>query len=341
MKSTVKLIILGVALSLTGCGQLSGSAIAKRLKDSTGLVKTDSGHGTAFFVRGKSGVCTLVTAAHVVRDKNVVRLQTSDGREREPQEILPFERDLDLAAIAFAPREGGPCAYPPLKLGNSETVEELDVIYISGFPGRAGGEPSRQTIPTVVTGFGNLPQGYGIGYKGELYGGMSGGPVLDRRGRVIAVHGLSDRRLLELYDAQRQASLLPQELATVRQAEERVRSGVLVNTFKWGIPINLYLRNRPAMVVPDGAGISSTFAWLLFGGGAVAGGLLVYFGVKPLTSTAGAEGRRRREAEANARTLQDLQVREFGEAARGGSTATTRGNETAATGRGGGATRTR
>ena len=289
MKSTVKVIILGVALSLTGCGQLSGSDIAKLLKASTVLVKTDGGHGTAFFVRGKSGVCTLVTAAHVVRDKSVVRLQTSDGKEREPQEIIPFEQDLDLAVMTFAPREGGPCAYPPLKLGNSETVEELAPIYVSGFPGRDGGEPSRQTIQTVVTGLDNLPQGYSISYTGELHGGMSGGPVLDRWGKVVAVHGLSDRRLVELYDAERQASLLPQELATVRQAEERVRSGVLVNTFKWGIPINLYLRNRPAMVVPDGAGISSTFAWLLFGGGAVAGGLLVYFyfGVQPLTGSGG------------------------------------------------------
>ncbi len=64
MKSTVKLVVLGVALSLTGCGELagalSGREIAKRFKASTVLVKTDSGHGTAFIVRGKSGVCTLL-----------------------------------------------------------------------------------------------------------------------------------------------------------------------------------------------------------------------------------------------------------------------------------------
>lgn len=291
MKSTVKLMILATALFLSSCGE----SIPDRLQEGTVLVKTEDGHGTAFFVRGKSGVCTLLTAAHVVRDKSVVRLQTHDGREREPLQIMPFDQDLDLAAVTFAPREGGRCPYRPLELGDSDGVEELAPIYVSGFPGRDGGEPVRQTISTIVTGLGNLPQGYSISYKGELYGGMSGGPVLDRWGKVVAVHGLSDRRLVELYDAQRQANLRPQELAAVRQAEERLRGRVPVDTFKWGIPINLYVRYRPAMVVPDGAGISSTFAWLLFGSGAVAGGLLVYFGVKPLASTAGAEGRRRQE----------------------------------------------
>ncbi len=99
-------------------------------------------------------------------------------------------------------------------------------------------------------------------------------------------------------------NLLPSQQRIIRQAQERVQRGVLEKTFKWGIPINTYLGYRPAVAVPDAAGISATFAWFLFGCGAVAGGLLVFFGVKPLLPTAETEGRRRREAEANARELE-------------------------------------
>jgi hypothetical protein len=119
MKSTVKLMVLAAALFLSSCGK----SIPDRLRESTVLVKTEDGHGTAFFVRGKRGVCTLLTAAHVVLGKEVVRLQTRDGRERKPLQILPFDRDLDLAAVTFAPRKGGGCPYRPLELGNSEKVE--------------------------------------------------------------------------------------------------------------------------------------------------------------------------------------------------------------------------
>jgi DNA repair exonuclease SbcCD ATPase subunit len=138
-------------------------------------------------------------------------------------------------------------------LGDSDAVAELDPVIISGFPGRGDGEPQRQTIRSEVSAKGVLPAGYGIAYRGDIYGGMSGGPVVDRYGKVVAVHGMSDRRLVDLYDSGENLLLSQQRI--IRQAEERVQRGVLINTFKWGIPINTYLEYRPAVAMPDGAGI--------------------------------------------------------------------------------------
>ena len=138
-------------------------------------------------------------------------------------------------------------------MGDSDAVAELDPVIISGFPGRGDGEPQRQTIRSEVSAKGVLPAGYGIAYRGDIYGGMSGGPVVDRYGKVVAVHGMSDRRLVDLYDSGENLLLSQQRI--IRQAEERVQRGVLINTFKWGIPINTYLEYRPAVAMPDGAGI--------------------------------------------------------------------------------------
>ncbi len=72
----IGLIIL--ALTLTNCsGQLSSEEIASRLEPS--IVKlfyrNQTGHGTGFFVRGEAGVCTVLTAAHVVKKEGENLLQ--------------------------------------------------------------------------------------------------------------------------------------------------------------------------------------------------------------------------------------------------------------------------
>ncbi len=245
MKSRSCLLILTLlALSLTSCGQQKSSQeIAETVKNSIVLIsyQNEAGHGTGFIVPGPAGVCTVLTARHVVEGRSL-NLQTNDKKLHKTNSIQasPY---LDLAVVTFQ-SAGEKCSYPSLNLGDSDSVKQTDQIYISGFPDRVGGgKLVRQFVRGSVSGLDVLEQGYGISYDASTFGGMSGGPVLDVSGKVVAVHGKTDAQIVADLQSQ-QASLPPQQQAALQQAAARVAKGVQINTFRWGIPIKTYLANQ-------------------------------------------------------------------------------------------------
>lgn len=239
------LIFTLIGLSLTSCSQpKSSQEIAETVKNSIVLIsyQNESGHGTGFIVPGKTGVCTILTARHVVEGRGL-NLQTNDQKLHKTNSIQASP-NLDLAVVTF--QSGGEsCPYPSLYLGDSDSVKQTDQIYISGFPDRVGGgKLVRQFVRGSVSGLDVLDQGYGISYDASTFGGMSGGPVLDTSGKVVAVHGKTDAQIVADLQSQ-QASLSEQQKATLQQAAARVAGGgVQINTFKWGIPIKTYLANQ-------------------------------------------------------------------------------------------------
>ncbi|MDQ2098896.1 MAG: GUN4 domain-containing protein [Tychonema bourrellyi B0820] len=238
------LIFFLIGLSLTSCGQQKSSQeIAETVKNSIVLIsyQNEGGHGTGFIVPGPTGVCTVLTARHVVEGRSL-NLQTNDQKLWKTDSIQASP-NLDLAVVTF-PSVGEKCPYPSLNLGDSDSVKQTDQIYISGFPDRAGGgKLVRQFVRGSVSGLDVLEQGYGISYDASTFGGMSGGPVLDASGKVIAVHGKTDAQIVADLQSQ-QASLSEQQKATLQQAAARVAGGgVQVNTFRWGIPIKTYQAN--------------------------------------------------------------------------------------------------
>lgn len=238
------LIFTLIGLSLTSCGQQQSSQeIAETVKNSIVLIsyQNKGGHGTGFIVPGAARVCTVLTAHHVVEGHSL-NLQTNDKKLHKTNSIQA-NPNLDLAVVTF-PSVGETCPYPSLNLGDSDSVKQTDQIYISGFPDRAGGgKLVQQFVRGLVSGLDVLEQGYGISYDASTFGGMSGGPVLDTSGKVVAVHGKTDAQIVADLQSQ-QASLSPQQQAALQQAAARVAGGgVQVNTFRWGIPIKTYLAN--------------------------------------------------------------------------------------------------
>ncbi|WP_293205798.1 MULTISPECIES: GUN4 domain-containing protein [unclassified Microcoleus] len=239
------LIFTLIALSLTSCSQpKSSQEIAETVKNSIVLIsyQNESGHGTGFIVAGPAGVCTVLTARHVVEGRSL-NLQTNDQKLHKTNSIQASP-NLDLAVVTFQ-SAGDKCPYPSLNFGDSDSVKQTDQIYISGFPDRAGGgKLVRQFVRGSVSGLDVLEQGYGISYDANTFGGMSGGPVLDASGKVVAVHGKTDAQIVADLQSQ-QASLSPQQQVALQQAAARVAGGgVQVNTFRWGIPIKTYLANQ-------------------------------------------------------------------------------------------------
>ena len=136
----------------------------------------------------------MVTARHVVAPSNKLLLTTPDGKLWKTSNIdsLPY---YDLAVVTFEP-EGKTCSYPALKLGNSDKVLEGERIYIRGFPTRDGVLVSQFVSGDVSAIVPPLPDGYGISYQATTAGGMSGGPVMNAAGKVIAVHGRTDTEIM-------------------------------------------------------------------------------------------------------------------------------------------------
>ena len=270
-------LILGLtflALTLTNCsGELSSEKIASRLEKS--IVKlfyrNQPGHGTGFFVPGKAGVCTVLTAAHVVKREGENLLQTKDEKIWDVAKVEIFPSDIDLALVTFEP-EGGKCNYPALKIGNSESLNRGSSIYLSGFPTR-GGKLVSQFVSGTVSGLDRLARGYGVSYQALTVGGMSGAPVMDVRGEVVAVHGMRDVEVVENF-ASLQGSLSESEREIFQQAVERV-NGVQSLTFAWGIPINFFRESDFYY-----ADISGLNLWVLFCVGAMFGGGVVFVGLR-------------------------------------------------------------
>ncbi|MFM9267585.1 GUN4 domain-containing protein [Tychonema sp. BBK16] len=242
------LIFTLIGLSLTSCGQQKSSQeIAETVKNSIVLIsyQNEGGHGTGFIVPGETGVCTVLTARHVVEGRSL-NLLTNDQKLYQTDSIQTSS-NLDLAVVTF-PSAGDKCSYPSLNFGDSDSVKQTDQIYISGFPDRAGGgKLVRQFVRGYVSELNVLDQGYGISYDANTFSGMSGGPVLDTSGKVVAVHGKTDAQIIADLQSQ-QASLSDQQKATLQQAAARVAGGVQINTFKWGIPIKNYLVNQSNLV---------------------------------------------------------------------------------------------
>lgn len=191
------MVVSGVlALSLTSCiGSKSPTDIARQVEDSLVLIAYGdvSGQGTGFLLLGPKGVCTVLTAGHVLDVSIDLRLQTYSDRKNWTATNIRRLPNLDAALVTFDPGEAK-CPYQALPLGNSDKVKLTDTIYISGFPDLDSPQLTKPFVSGKVTEIKEPPltQGYGISYNADTATGMSGAPVVNVAGKVIAIHGLAD-----------------------------------------------------------------------------------------------------------------------------------------------------
>ncbi|MEL6495735.1 MAG: GUN4 domain-containing protein [Cyanobacteria bacterium J06623_7] len=132
----------------------------------------------------------VLTNWHVMQNQGGYTVQTIDGRKHEviPASIQQLE-DLDLAIFEFASNQN----YQTAELGNSGNANEGQTVYFAGYPGELRREDNRYYRFFTANLVGILPRatenGYSLIYNGEAFPGMSGGPVFNRQGLMIGVHG--------------------------------------------------------------------------------------------------------------------------------------------------------
>jgi hypothetical protein len=163
-------------------------------------VKPRSGYGSAFCVHPDG---LFLTNAHVVQPFGAfppnfqapavnVSLVLNAGRRNEKSytaKVVRADRGLDLALLRIDAK--GLAALP---LGSDEKLTELDEVVACGFPFGAALAPGKQEYPAVSINGGSVTS---LRHKDDrlhriqldvaLNPGNSGGPVLDKGGKVVGV----------------------------------------------------------------------------------------------------------------------------------------------------------
>lgn len=156
-----------------------------------GKKKKETG-GTGFYCADVGG--RLVTAAHNVLDREILRIESGDGKllHSPPIGVYSLIKDLDLAILDVVTAEASSC----LKVEwDKEEILPLMPLYVMGFPQvpqQAVAPITYKSTELAATGLDyNRRETYLI--KSATSPGFSGGPAISPRGRVVGiVQGIPD-----------------------------------------------------------------------------------------------------------------------------------------------------
>jgi tetratricopeptide (TPR) repeat protein len=190
-----------VLLGTSGATALVQPATAKTpveinstAKAMTVMISGQDEQGTGVMVQRQGNVYTLLTAAHVLQNTKY-QIITPDNRQYQliPGSIRKVEGDIDLAIGKFTATAN----YPIAKLGNSKQLSGGTEVYVAGFP--AATEAITESVFVFRKGEVSASSskifagGYSLIYSNDTLSGMSGGPVLNSEGELVAIHGKGDR----------------------------------------------------------------------------------------------------------------------------------------------------
>jgi S1-C subfamily serine protease len=173
----------------------SSVEIADTAKAITVLITEPDSVGSGVILQHQGDTHTILTAAHVVKNKASLKIITPDDRKYEviSSSIKSAPGSIDLAVVKFKSTVN----YPTAKLGNCNLLKSGMDVYVSGFP--SGSKAINELIFVFregkVSANSNkvLEKGYSLVYSNDTLPGMSGGAVLNGDGELVAIHGRGDR----------------------------------------------------------------------------------------------------------------------------------------------------
>ncbi len=167
------------ALQAKAGAQPDWQAIARQVEPSVFTIETDYGLGSGWAVRTGEAGSELVTNFHVIADawnNGVVTVDVRQGDRIIQGTITRADPNEDLAVIHVAER------LPVLRTSPSRPAIAQAVMAV-GSPLGLGGSVS----VGVVSGFRSVEGGDYVQFSAPISPGNSGGPVVDSRGRVVAI----------------------------------------------------------------------------------------------------------------------------------------------------------
>ena len=191
----------GAAPAAAQAGVRSVAEIAEATRPS--LVKItqagregEYGVGSGFVVR-EDGL--IVTNRHVIGEARRLKVEGSDGRVHEVVEVFAHDAKLDLAILRVATQ-----GLKPLELGDSQKAKQGEPIVAMGNPEGL----AYSVVEGVISEAQRDVEGQSmIQVAIPIERGNSGGPLLDREGRVLGVLTLKSARTENLGFAMPSAAL--------------------------------------------------------------------------------------------------------------------------------------
>ena len=166
--------------------EMTPTEIYAMLYPSVAYIQTPTGYGSGFLVEGVEGGY-LITNHHVIWPFKEVRVVFPDGTDM----VAPVAAWDPLSDIAVL----GPvnAAAPPLELGDGENLAIGSELYLLGYPGEDAPFSKPTIVSGVLSGYRNWKEP-GITYfqtDAAIAGGQSGGVLVNAKGEVIGISGLT------------------------------------------------------------------------------------------------------------------------------------------------------
>ncbi len=154
--------------------------------------------GSGILIQQQGQRHTVLTNEHVLWIGDRYTVQTHDGKQHLAQRLSSGKfgkNDLGLLEFSSAPS----VTYPVAVIGCSLKLSAGTPVYAAGFPlplmesSPKGFKFTTGAISLIVSKA--LEGGYQVGYSNNIEKGMSGGPVLNAKGEVIAINGMHQEPL--------------------------------------------------------------------------------------------------------------------------------------------------
>jgi WD40 repeat protein len=173
--------------------------------------------GSGVILEKKGNTYYILTNWHVVDQAGDYRVITPDGKSHSVYySLIRRMPGADLAIVPFS----SPESYPLAQLANSPATAGKKAI-VAGWPISGGSlrQPIFLATEGLLTGRQTAWNGYTLVYNNLVRAGMSGGPVLDDAGRLIAINGI---------------------VKLENNSDKIVAAGIEINTFlKWRSTVSL------------------------------------------------------------------------------------------------------